>query len=112
MCSVTRKKLPKQDLVRFVWLEDENKAVLDDGKRLKGRGANMQPSLEVFDSGINNKALSRAFKKQLSDENLSELRNSLEAHLSKNPIKKSSKKKKVVRISSSDMEKIKNKNGK
>jgi len=89
-------------------VEDEKKAVLDDGKRLRGRGANMKPSLEVFDSGVVNKALSRAFKKPLSDENLSELRKSLEAYLSK----KFPQKKKVVRVKSSDLEKIRKRNGK
>lgn len=81
-CVVTHEKLPKTELIRFVLDSKTNKVVIDQtGKSIRGRGASMTPSLEVFDQAIQRKSLNRALKSPLQKEDATRLRSELEVIL-------------------------------
>lgn len=94
-CVVTRDKKPKTELVRFV-LDSSKNISLDTTGKLRGRGANMTPTLEVFDEGFKRKSLNRALKTDIKEGDLKRLRNELEQYLEDN------REKKVVRIKLED----------
>ena len=79
-CVVTREKKPKTELVRFV-LDSSKRVSLDITGKLRGRGANMTPSLEVYDEGYKKKVLNRAFKINIADEDLKRLRRELKQYI-------------------------------
>lgn len=106
-CVVTRDKLPKKELIRFVLDSETNKVVIDqNGKSVRGRGANMSPSLEVYDEGLNRRSLPRALNTHIKEEDLDTLRAELEEILKAREIK--NREKKTVRVSSKDFKKVQN----
>jgi predicted RNA-binding protein YlxR (DUF448 family) len=74
MCILTREKLPKKELARFVYLADEKKMVFDQINKARGRGANLKKGLEFYDEAVRTGAFHRAFKTKVSPENLAEVR--------------------------------------
>lgn len=60
-CTVTKEKLPKNELVRVVRTPEGNVCV-DLTGRANGRGAYLKLSLEVIEKAIKSKALDRALE--------------------------------------------------
>jgi len=60
-CIVTRKKMPKKDLIRIVRMPGSEIRVDYTGK-LKGRGANISQDIKAFDDAIARGILARALK--------------------------------------------------
>lgn len=75
-CIATGNKMPKKELLRIVYTND-GQIIVDLKGKLKGRGANLTPSLEAFDLAVKKQAIKRALKleKALTPEQLIELRN-------------------------------------
>jgi predicted RNA-binding protein YlxR (DUF448 family) len=82
-CVVTQKRLPKNELARFIYNKDNNLVELDSTGRKNGRGANLEKSLEVFDLAVKSKAFNRVFKTNIENENLRILREEFEKYLKK-----------------------------
>jgi predicted RNA-binding protein YlxR (DUF448 family) len=99
MCSVTREKLPKKELIRLVRTEDG--VQIDMTGKLKGRGLNLKPDVSVFDEGMKRKVLERGLKASLSQEQKDILRTEFEK-----AVKEKSGAKQVVRISSEQLGKL------
>lgn len=102
MCAVTREKLPKRELLRFVWVKESKQVVLDQGERVRGRGLNMKPDLEVFDKAIKIKLFERSFKITFSPEELAKLRSQVDDYIGAK-----FREKKVVRISNEQLANLK-----
>ena len=96
MCAVSREKLPKSELVRFVKTEDG--IVLDESGKLKGRGLNMKPDVEIVELAIKKKVFSRAFGKEPTEIELERI---MEQVLSRKNGKK------VERVTSDELNKLK-----
>ena len=60
-CIATGEKLPKKDLVRLV-KTSEDKIIVDAWNKVKGRGANIKPTIEAFDLAVKKNAIVRALK--------------------------------------------------
>jgi hypothetical protein len=101
MCAVTREKLPKKGLLRFVGLKDKKKVVLDKGERVRGRGLNIRPDLETFDLAIKRKVFERAFGFKIEDVEVAKLRKEVDDYLDLK-----FREKKVVRITKEDLDNL------
>jgi uncharacterized protein len=68
-CIITRKKLPKSELIRLV-LTSEDKIVVDLKGKQRGRGANITPEKELIQKALKNKIIEKALKlnRVLSEE--------------------------------------------
>lgn len=86
-CIVTREKLPKGELVRFVYLSEEEKIVFDPQGKARGRGANLKKSLDVFDKAVQSNAFARAFKVKVTPEQLAPLRDELAQYLEREKLR-------------------------
>lgn len=86
-CIVTREKLPKRQLARFVYISEEQKALFDPKGKARGRGANLKKDLEVFEEAVTKNAFKRAFKANLTDENIKEMRNNFKRYLAREALK-------------------------
>lgn len=82
-CIVTKKKLPKRELARFVYNKDNDWVYLDQTGKVPGRGANLTVSMEVFEKAVSTGAFKRAFKKNITSDNIDELRADFEVYLKK-----------------------------
>ena len=67
MCSVTRERFPKNELLRVV-KTPENTIEVDLTGRLNGDGACIKKDLEVLDKAKKTKALSRALECEIPSE--------------------------------------------
>lgn len=76
MCISCREMKDKKDLVRIV-KNNENQIFIDKTNKANGRGAYICSSIECFDKCIKTKALNRAFKCEIKDEVLQELKQTL-----------------------------------
>ncbi|MCK9368757.1 YlxR family protein [Candidatus Dojkabacteria bacterium] len=105
MCAVTREKLPKNELVRIVYLKDKKEVKVDNSGKLRGRGLNIKPSEEVWQQALQRKTIQRAFGVQLDPKDAERLKKEFsEVVLEKHTEKR------VVRISSEQLSKIVGKN--
>jgi len=77
MCLGCREMKPKQELIRIV-KSPEEKISLDLSGKKQGRGAYICNSTSCFNKIIKSKAVSRAFKAQIPDSIIEELRSQLE----------------------------------
>lgn len=100
MCAVTREKLPKKELLRFVLSDGE--VVLDKGERVRGRGLNMKPDLEVFDLGIKKRIFERTFSVNLGSEKLAKLKKEVDDYMNLKFREKT-----VVRVKKEELDKLK-----
>ncbi len=100
MCAVTKEKLPKRDLVRFVNVE--GKIMIDDSGKYSGRGVNIKPELEVLEKAFKTKAFERGLKVKIEDTK--ELVSEFEKYIEKE--KKSESVGNVVRVSLEDLNKL------
>lgn len=74
MCSVTRERFPKVELLRVVRTpEDEVK--IDLTGKLNGHGAYIKKDLEVLNKAKKTKALTRALEIEIPEEVYSEIEN-------------------------------------
>lgn len=74
-CIATGEKLPKKELVRLVKTAD-GKVAVDAWNKIKGRGANIKPTIDAFDLAVKKNAISRALKLEqpLTGTELAELK--------------------------------------
>ncbi len=109
-CIATGKKLPKQDMVRIVRVEDPKEKTVevqvDPKGKLRGRGANIEMNVDSFDLAVKKGAISRALKleKQLTDTQLSELRTQFIDAIAEKQFRKGNQKV-AVKITKSELEK-------
>lgn len=76
-CIATGKKLPKQEMIRLVRQDPDLDSIVVDVKgKLKGRGANLEKSLDSFDIAVKKRAIERALKldKPIGADQLATLR--------------------------------------
>ncbi len=66
MCSVTRERFPKQELIRVV-KTPENDVKIDESGKLNGHGAYIKKDLEVLAKAKKTKALNRALEIEIPD---------------------------------------------
>ena len=66
MCSVTRERFPKQELIRVV-KTPEGEVKIDLSGKLNGRGAYIKKDLTVLENAKKNKALARALETDIPD---------------------------------------------
>jgi predicted RNA-binding protein YlxR (DUF448 family) len=76
MCIACRQMQEKKNLVRIVKNKD-NEVFIDSTFKANGRGAYICSNPECFDKCIKTKALNRAFKCEISNEVLENLKNSI-----------------------------------
>lgn len=76
-CVVTREKLPKQELIRVV-KDNENNVFIDLTGKSNGRGAYIKRDINVLDTAIKTKVLSRQLEVDIPDEIYEELRKIIE----------------------------------
>lgn len=87
-CIATGEKRSKKELLRLVRLanpqNNEPEIQVDPLGKLRGRGANILPTLEAFEKALQTKAIERALKleRKLSAEEVSDLRLSFEKAIS------------------------------
>ncbi len=67
MCSVTREKFPKQELLRVVKTVD-NTVVVDLTGKVNGHGAYIKKDLAVLEKAKKSKALDRALETTINQE--------------------------------------------
>ena len=72
MCSVTRERFPKQELIRVVKTPEEEVKIDLTGK-LNGHGAYIKKELKVLAQAKKTKALSRALEIEIPDSIYQEL---------------------------------------
>lgn len=76
-CVITKEKLPKQELIRVV-KDNENNVFIDLTGKSNGRGAYIKRDINVLDTAIKTKALSRQLEIEIPDEVYGELRKIIE----------------------------------
>ncbi len=76
-CVITKEKLPKQELIRVV-KNNENNVFIDLTGKSNGRGAYIKRDINVLDTAIKTKALSRQLEVEIPDEVYEELRKIIE----------------------------------
>ena len=76
-CVITKEKLPKQELIRVV-KDNENNIFIDLTGKSNGRGAYIKRDINVLDTAIKTKALSRQLEVEIPDEVYEELRKIIE----------------------------------
>lgn len=75
-CIVCRQKKEQNQLFRLVQ-NDQGLIVVQQGKKLKGRGAYICKDLTCIDSLEKSRALNRVFRQNISKENLETIVNNL-----------------------------------
>jgi len=73
MCSVTREKFPKQELLRIV-KTNENEVKVDITGKLNGHGAYIKKDIEVLEKAIKSKVLERTLEVKIDDSIYEEIR--------------------------------------
>ncbi len=72
-CIACGKKSSKKDFLRFT-LDEKGNLTLDAKGKVAGRGANLCPSVECFDSAIKKDSFNRAFRRNIKKEDIEKLR--------------------------------------
>ena len=72
MCSVTRERFPKQELLRIV-KTPEGEVIIDETGKVNGHGAYIKKDLEVLEKAKKTKALSRALEIEIPESIFKEL---------------------------------------
>jgi len=91
-CIQTREKLPKNELLHFVYLKDKGEFIFDPKGKARGRGANLKNDLDIFDMAVKVKAFNRAFKTNISSENINMVRKTVKKFLTRQNLSKDGKK--------------------
>lgn len=66
-CVVSQQMLPKKELVRIV-KTPSGEIIIDPMGKANGRGAYLQPTLDIYEKAKKNHALERALKVKLTDD--------------------------------------------
>lgn len=101
-CIACGKKLPKQNMVRFVRTSDD-KIVVDGSGKLSGRGANLCAEKKCFDTAIKDNSLSKSLKTKVNDDRISGLRKGFLEVLEEREFRKG-KKKVVLKVKKENIE--------
>lgn len=72
-CTVTREKLPKQELIRVVRTPD-GKIEIDSTGKLNGHGAYLKKDLAVIEQAKNKKILNRVLETEVPDDIFEQLK--------------------------------------
>ena len=72
MCSVTRERFPKQELLRVVKTK-EGELKVDVTGKLNGHGAYIKKDFDVLEKAKKSKALSRALEIEIPDDIYTEI---------------------------------------
>lgn len=78
MCSVTRERFPKQELLRIVKTPEDEVKVDLTGK-LNGHGAYIKKDLEVLAKAQKTKALARCLETEITEDIYNEIENIIKA---------------------------------
>ena len=73
MCSVSRERFPKQELLRVVKTPEEEVKVDLTGK-LNGHGAYIKKDLDVLEKALKTKALDKALETEIPNEVYEEIK--------------------------------------
>lgn len=76
-CVVSKEKLPKQELIRVV-KNNENQVFVDLTGKSNGRGAYIKKDIDVLNTAIKNKSLSRHLEIEIPDSIYEELKKIIE----------------------------------
>lgn len=85
MCIGCRQSRPKSELLRITIKPDEGVA-FDLSRRTEGRGAYICPEIDCFNIAFKKKAFSKAMKNEISQENLSKLREEMKKLVSRSDL--------------------------
>lgn len=77
-CVVTQERLPKKELLRIV-KNNEGKVLVDLSSKANGRGAYIKKDLNVLETAIKNKSLSRALECEIPEEIYVQIRKVIES---------------------------------
>ena len=91
MCIVTKKRKPKNELMRFVRVD--GKVIVDPKGKARGRGANITMNLDLFDEASKKHLIEKALNldKKLTPEEISILRKDFQAAIEEKKFRKGSK---------------------
>lgn len=82
-CLVSRKKLPKDQLARFVIDPLSGKFTIDSMGKVRSRGANLSMDLELYDKAVRSGAFERALKSKIEGEDYADTREEFEQYIRK-----------------------------
>lgn len=99
MCSITREKLPKHELVR-IGLNDD-KLVIDVSGKIRSRGINLKPDINILKEAIQQNLFKRVYNRVFTKEDYSKLEREFI-----NYVENKNSSKKVIRISKSELDNI------
>lgn len=109
-CIGTGVKKPKNEMVRLVKVQDPTDKTreivqLDPRGKLRGRGANIDNSLEAFDAAVKKNAITRALRleRKLSTEELADLRKQMQNLLDERNFRQGQKKV-ILKVSHKDLQ--------
>lgn len=74
MCSVTRERFPKMELLRVV-KTPEGEVVVDKIGKVNGHGAYIKKDLEILEKAKKTKALAKALECEIPDSIYEEIKN-------------------------------------
>ena len=74
MCSVTRERFPKQELIRIV-RTPENTVVIDENGKVNGHGAYIKKDVNVLEKAKKTKVLEKMLEIKIDDNIYEELSN-------------------------------------
>ena len=74
MCSVTRERFPKQELIRIV-RTPENTVVIDETGKVNGHGAYIKKDVNVLEKAKKTKVLEKMLEIKIDDNVYEELNN-------------------------------------
>ena len=77
MCSVTRERFPKQELLRIV-KTPEGEVVIDETGKVNGHGAYIKKDIDVIEKARKSKALERVLEITINNEVYDEMLKTLE----------------------------------
>ena len=73
-CVVTKKQLPKQELIRIVRTPEGN-VVIDQTGKTNGRGAYLKKDISVYEKAFKSKILDKVLETEVPDSIFEELKN-------------------------------------
>lgn len=105
-CIVTRKKFPKNDLIRLVHTPDD-KVIIDRRGKAKGRGANISQDALLFNAAIEKGILKRALRleRPLTKEEILSLKQEFKEAIEEKSFRPDNKPVKI-RVGKKDLEKL------
>lgn len=105
-CIITRKRLPKSELIRLV-VDDSLRVRVDLKGKIKGRGANISPDMEIFERALSRGAVEKALKlkRKFSSAEKAELQNQFLSALEEREFRPQNKPV-SIRVEKKDLDKV------